>query len=328
MENDISNEGVILVLGVTGSGKSYFLNKLKSHSAKEGHGLKSETAQCQAVQILLDDDDDEDSKDRRSITVIDTPGFDDTNRPQGEILAEITEFLATQHALRMPLRGVLYLHKITDNKMTGSSLTYLRLLRSLVGEDALGNVVLVTSMWNKLRDEDRNEALRREQELIDEYWGPMQKKGSYVDQFDGTSESAFGLVYQLAGKESVVLDVQREIMDEDKSILGTAAGMDLANKLKQDIQAYQAKVDELEQELQSELEAQPRNKDRIRALREAKEQVEKLLELVKESMERMNDRPGSSIRDRILGILKERRNDALIVLTTVLHLALTVVFGG
>jgi type II secretory ATPase GspE/PulE/Tfp pilus assembly ATPase PilB-like protein len=38
---DDQSDGVILVMGVTGSGKSYFLNQLKRHSAKEGHSLFS-----------------------------------------------------------------------------------------------------------------------------------------------------------------------------------------------------------------------------------------------------------------------------------------------
>ncbi|RSL86599.1 hypothetical protein CEP51_002716 [Fusarium floridanum] len=331
MNNDnFSNEGIILVLGVTGSGKSYFLNKLKSHSVKEGHGLQSETAQCQAVQILLDDDDndDDEGEGRRSITVVDTPGFDDTNRPEGEILTEITEFLAAQHELGVPLRGVLYLHKITDNKMTGSSLTYLNLLRSLVGEDALGNVVLVTNMWNKLRDEDRGQALRREQELVDKYWGPMQKKGSYVVQFDGTTDSAFGLIYQFAGKDSVVLDVQKQIMDQDQSVLGTSAGGDLARKLKNDIGFYQDKVAQLEAQLEDKLRAPRQNRERIRRLQENKARMEEQLGLATKSMERMMVRPSSSIRRRLKQALKERGRDAALVLAAVLNLTLTVVLGG
>ncbi|KAL6353612.1 hypothetical protein LRP88_14110 [Fusarium phalaenopsidis] len=321
-KRDFSNEGIILVLGVTGSGKSYFLNRLKSHSVKEGHGLQSETAECQAVQILLDDEE------KRSITVVDTPGFDDTTRPHGEILTEITEFLATQHALGVPLRGVLYLHKITDNRMTGSSLTYLNLLQSLVGEEALENLVLVTSMWNMLRDENRGQAIQREQDLIDNYWAPMQKKGSYVVQFDGTTDSAFGLVYQLAGQESVVLDVQKQIVDDDRSVLGTSAGIDLARKLEHDIEVYQLKATQLEAQLQDELRAQPRNKERIRRLREEKAQVEKLMGPMKESMDCMKVRPGSSVRQRIRQALRGKGRDAAFVLATALHITLTVVQLG
>lgn len=38
---DYVDEGIILVLGSTGSGKSYLLNQLKEGSAKEGHTLSS-----------------------------------------------------------------------------------------------------------------------------------------------------------------------------------------------------------------------------------------------------------------------------------------------
>ncbi|RSL91091.1 hypothetical protein CDV31_015543 [Fusarium ambrosium] len=240
---------------------------------------------CQAVQIFFGDEQ------KQSITVVDTPGFDDTYRSQGEILAEISEFLAAQ--------------------MTGSSMTSLRLLRSLVGDEALGNVIFVTNMWNKLRDEDRGEALRREQELIDEFWSPMIEKGSYVAQFDGTTESAFSLVYHLAGKESVVLNVQKQIMDQDKSVLGTSAGEDLAYKLEQDIKQYRVQVEDLEAQLRDELRAQPQNRELIQILQEDKTEVNRLLEEMEASMERMNVRLRSSTKQHIKQAQKQRGNNTI-----------------
>ncbi|KAH6980885.1 P-loop containing nucleoside triphosphate hydrolase protein [Ilyonectria sp. MPI-CAGE-AT-0026] len=323
---DFSSEGIILVLGVTGAGKSYFLNQLKSHSATEGHSLHSETLQCNAVQIFLDDEE------KRSITVVDTPGFDDTTRPQGEVLAEIAEFLAAQHALGVPLRGVLYLHKITENRMTGSSMTYLRLLESLVGGHALENVILVTTMWNQLRDEDRGKALRREQELLDRYWAPMEEKGSYVAQFDGTSDSAYALVFQLAGKDSVVLDVQREIIDEDRTVLATSVGSDLLRRLQDDGEAYRLEAAELESRLQRAMEAEPKDKDLIRHLREEKSDVEKILHHMDESVSRMRVRPGSSIRDRIRQAMTSSNRAAIggaaAILAAVVNLTVFVVQLG
>lgn len=38
---DNKSDGVVLVMGVTGAGKSYFLNQLKSESVVEGHSLYS-----------------------------------------------------------------------------------------------------------------------------------------------------------------------------------------------------------------------------------------------------------------------------------------------
>ncbi|KAH7146868.1 P-loop containing nucleoside triphosphate hydrolase protein [Dactylonectria estremocensis] len=323
---DFSSEGIILVLGVTGAGKSYFLNQLKSHSVEEGHSLRSETTQCNAVQIFLD------YEEKRSITVVDTPGFDDTTRPHGEVLAEITEFLAAQHTLGVPLRGLLYLHKITDNRMTGSSITYLRLLESLVGDHALENLILVTTMWNKLRDEDRGQALRHEQELLDDYWGPMEEKGSYVAQFDGTPDSAYALIFQLAGKDSVVLDVQKEIMDEDRTVITTSAGKDLMRQLEEDREAYRLRAAKLGSQLRRESDAEPRNKDLIRQLREEKAHVESVLRQMDQSVDQMKTRPGSPIRQRIKRALRDSNRAAIggaaAVLAAVLNLTVFVVQLG
>ncbi|KAK2600085.1 hypothetical protein QQS21_005171 [Conoideocrella luteorostrata] len=307
-ECDFSNEGIILVLGVTGTGKSYFLNQLKRHS------------------IVLDEDD------MRSITVVDTPGFDDTMRPDGEVLTEITEFLAAQHALGVPLRGVLYFHRITDDRVAGSSMTYLRLLESLVGSHALENLILVTTMWNRLRDEDIDQALRREQELIDKFWRRMEDGGSSVAQFDGTADSAYALVFQLAGKQSVVLEVQKEIVDEDQTMLATAVGSNLLQQLEEHTETYQIRAAELESRLDLELKLEPRNKKTIQQLRNDKADVDKILRQITSSRDRMMTRPGLPVKERIKrameGSGKNLVGSPITILAAVLNLTLFVVRLG
>lgn len=39
--SDMQSDSLILVMGVTGAGKSYFINQLKPNSVTEGHGLGS-----------------------------------------------------------------------------------------------------------------------------------------------------------------------------------------------------------------------------------------------------------------------------------------------
>lgn len=50
LDMDDQSEGVILVMGVTGAGKSYFLNQLKHHSVTEGHSLFSGKNYCLSLQ--------------------------------------------------------------------------------------------------------------------------------------------------------------------------------------------------------------------------------------------------------------------------------------
>ncbi|CAJ0550085.1 Ff.00g100150.m01.CDS01 [Fusarium sp. VM40] len=315
---DDRTDGVILVMGVTGAGKSYFINQLKSDSAVEGHSMYSETRKCQAVQIFLDD---EDNDEKRSITVVDTPGFDDTLRGEAEIVAEITDYLAAQHLSGLPLRGILYLHKITDNRITASSQEHLFLLRKIIGDSALTNVILVTTMWNILRLEDRQRALQREQELIDGFWSPMIDRGSYVAQFNGTPQSAYPLIHQLADRQSVVLDIQREIVDQDRSILETAAGASLAQKLMDDHEDYQFKLFNLHDQLDLKQGQLPLDKLEIRRLKNDIKAVEKLLEAINSSVERMEIRPGSSMRQRLKLAMKGNGTTAIAALGMVLNIA-------
>jgi len=134
MTADTSKPGdanMILIMGVTGSGKSYLINQLAGRQVvEESDQLDSckynhdripwisvvnsfqGTAVCQAVPIEVG---------KTKVLLIDTPGFDDSERSDTEILTEISKLLAAQYKLGVNLKGVIYLHRITDNRYQGSS---------------------------------------------------------------------------------------------------------------------------------------------------------------------------------------------------------------
>lgn len=158
-----------------------------------------------------------------SVAIVDTPGFDDTTRSDGEILALITSFLTTQYQLGIPLKGVIYLHRITDQRMQGSALRNFEMFQSICGEHALRNVVLLTTMWDKLINQV--EGLDRDQELREDFWSIMEEKGSYIAPFDGSKEMAEAMIAMLLQKDPVVLEIQRELHDEGKRLEETSAGL-------------------------------------------------------------------------------------------------------
>ncbi len=67
---------------------------------------------CQMVPVQIG---------QSKVLLIDTPGFDDSKRSDTEILTEISRLLATQYKLVVTLKGIIYLHRITDNRFQGSA---------------------------------------------------------------------------------------------------------------------------------------------------------------------------------------------------------------
>lgn len=96
------------------------------------------------------------------------------------------------------------------------------MFEKLCGDQALGNVVLMTTMWDNLKNE--LEGLDRDQELRENWWGPMEEKGSYIARFDGSKEMAEAMVIMLLEKNSVVLDIQKELHDRKMRLSDTTAG--------------------------------------------------------------------------------------------------------
>ncbi|KAF2264555.1 P-loop containing nucleoside triphosphate hydrolase protein [Lojkania enalia] len=232
---------MIVVMGVTGAGKSYLVNQLAGREVvKEGAQLDSCTQECQLVPIDIGNS---------KLMVMDTPGFDDTERPDSEILSEIALKLSAQYELGIELKGIVYIHRITDNRYTRSSVKTFEVFKKIVGAEALKNVLLVTSRWHEI---DQGTGAERERQLKDKFWAYMIGHGSNISRFHGDRSSAVSLVSQLLCQDTVVLQLQRELVDEGKLLDDTAAGTyvsDGLEKLKKQYQEDLASLERLKQDL-------------------------------------------------------------------------------
>lgn len=87
-----------------------------------------------------------------SISLIDTPGFNDTLRSEAQVLTEIANYLEiTYRVQHLKLDGIVYMQSIMDERMYGSSLRNLKMFRDLCGDSPMKNVVLVTNRWEQAR---------------------------------------------------------------------------------------------------------------------------------------------------------------------------------
>ena len=134
--------------------------------------------------------------------------------------------LSSSYHGNVTLAGILYFHRISDNRTTGRPLKHLRMFRKLCGRMTLENVILVTTMWDEVEEEEGHE---REEELRGKYWKAMIDQGSVSARYHGTLDSAWDIVEHFTTQRQAVL-LQRE-MDELERQLTDTAGQELYSTL-------------------------------------------------------------------------------------------------
>ncbi|KAK0727536.1 hypothetical protein B0T26DRAFT_747848 [Lasiosphaeria miniovina] len=282
-------------MGVTGSGKSTFISHFCPEAAV-GHTLEScrsppelgvEQA-CANIAVFLGPGTRNVAiyhyprRDGVSVYLVDTPGFDDTYKTDTDILRDISDWLNRSYETRVLLSGIIYLHRISDARVGGSSMQNLRMFKKLVGEDNLSNIVLASTMWGMVPD--LNVAVAREAELQnkDDFWGQMIKNGSRVFRQDRGAESAAEI---------------RDMVDRSLSLDQTAAGKEVQGEMAKQRAEYEKRVANVREEmheairnqdkehqtelenLQKELGAKLRsNEDAIERLKSGKDEIRREME--------------------------------------------------
>lgn len=118
--------------------------------------------------------------DGRTVFFIDTPGFDDSNDlDDADVLEMIAQKLYSMSEDSIQLTSVLYLHKISDNRFTGSSKRLCRVFEKVCGPQAYDMVILGTTMWSDLARVSDGER-RVEQLKNGDFWGAMMQNGTDV----------------------------------------------------------------------------------------------------------------------------------------------------
>ena len=167
------------------------------------------------------------------IVLIDTPGFDDTNKSDDEVLRTLYTSLKTNYTCGRKLNAIFYLHNITDKRMRGSSLNNLYAFKRLCGDGFFSSVLLGTTSWRAVIPLDNEGAIARESELktTDDFWKKMISGGATACRIPDTRTEALKLLMQMAGKGPRVLQIQSEVVDQGRSFEATSAHQTLTEGL-------------------------------------------------------------------------------------------------
>lgn len=147
--------------------------------------------------------------------LIDTPGFDDTQKLDSEVLRTLYNWLKSTYSDGRKLNAIVYLHNITDKRMRGSSFNNLNVFRKLCGENFFSNVLLGTNFWSDVKEADRAGAEAREAELktTDDFWKKMIQGGAQTCRVPDTRPKALDLLIEVVIKQPQVLLIQREAVE-------------------------------------------------------------------------------------------------------------------
>jgi hypothetical protein len=248
------------------------------------------------------------------VHLIDTPGFDDTNLSDVQVLQNIAHWLSTSFRSGIRLSGIIFLHRISDPRLAGSGRRNLMMFKKLCGEKAYQSVVLATSMWSKVTEE---EGERREKELIEtpEFWGHMYQKGSQVFRYLNTRESGLDLVKQILELHlEVTLDIQEEIVVNGRDIDETSAAHELNAEIIRERKKHQAELRAMQEQMAEAIalrdeELQKEFKEEIDALQDKIQKGNHEQEKLKQTLEEVDKRKEQEFKAFKEQMRKEREEE-------------------
>ncbi|KAI0965319.1 P-loop containing nucleoside triphosphate hydrolase protein [Xylaria arbuscula] len=283
---------LIAVMGMTGSGKTTFISKVTGRTdLKIGHSLTSCTRDIEVIETKIDG---------RVVRFVDTPGFSDTNLSDSEVLQLIADYLATAYKNDIKLSGIIYLHPISDTRVTHHATKNLQMFQKLTGENNLKNVVLATSMWDKV---SREEGLRREQELKNKFWKVLLAFEAKAIRYAGTAESARSIAQILMANKPFFLQLQKEMGRDNKALRDTAAGQQVVAELARMKEEHKRELADMEATMRN---TAAENKLVVEALKEHYQERLKDLEKTLGDERRLNEEAVRGLTERI-NALESRR---------------------
>ncbi|KAM5379363.1 hypothetical protein ACJZ2D_004061 [Fusarium nematophilum] len=272
----------VALMGVTGSGKSTFISHCTGQAALAGDADR--LPGTRVVQVYS-------FSYRSGVTIhlVDTPGFDDTNRHDSDILREISSWLSKSYTQKILLSGILYFHRISDPRMQESGKMSIALLLKLCGKNAMKNVVLTTTMWEKV-ELSVGESRERELETTKEFWGFMKSHGSQVRRHYNNKGSALDILSMFvpdAGPEPqpLALAIQTELADDRRTLDQTSVGKALNGAWSKDKESLQRELEEVREAMKAATEE--RDETTANMLRQQQDQTNQEVEKVRREQEKL-----------------------------------------
>ena len=178
------------------------------------------------------------------------------------------------------------------------------MFQELCGDTTLENVVLVTSMWDEV---SRDAGESRENKLSTNSFKSARDKGARMARHHNTERSARDIIRMIMGNRPVVLQIQRELVDQRKEITRTAAGEIINRELNELIRQHEASLNRVQEEMVQAL--RKREEETRKDLEEQRRELEEEMRRIKENSEGMASRYAEE-KQKVKARMKEMEEEA------------------
>ncbi|KAF6824169.1 hypothetical protein CPLU01_11016 [Colletotrichum plurivorum] len=193
--------------------------------------------------------------------------------------------LVALHKQGIAVTGIAYLHNITDRRMSGSSLQALKTFKAMCGKQSYPHVSLVTNMASNSGSSSAEEDNLGQLVARTDWWGDMVTRGSRIMKHTGTADSAKRILQAsiAARGRTLLLTIQKELVDDGLDLDYTSAGWELNREIRQAVEQLQVEMRRLREESR-----EVRDADMQRLLEEQRNELQKQIDQALESQRSMN----------------------------------------
>jgi hypothetical protein len=171
--------------------------------------------------------------------LIDTPGFDDDIRSDVEILEDIGKWMSQQdffHKGATQLDGLVLLHPVIMHRVGGSERRRTRLLQNLLGKTAYKRIVIATTMWERLKNE--NDVAKGIEGRKNDIWADLLHNGAtYMRHYDNpfSAHGIIGKIIELSEKHGTLEPLIKNELAKNRHFVKTTAGSSVKTDLEADL---------------------------------------------------------------------------------------------
>ncbi|KAI1122847.1 P-loop containing nucleoside triphosphate hydrolase protein [Nemania abortiva] len=194
----------LAIFGGTGEGKTSFVVQATDAPLEIGDDADSCTQDIQTGSVMIDG---------KKVTLIDTPGFDDTESKDTKIFEKIAVWLAESRAHGKYLHGVILVQSVSGARVPNSERQRTRLFKKIIGEQFYNRVAIVTTMWDTTK-KSKGEQGEHNRVSKPEIWGDMLAAGAKVFRFQNTKQSAIDVVRHYTENPFFSVPVSTLLQDE------------------------------------------------------------------------------------------------------------------